>query len=125
MRLSPSVLLVLVLVLVLGCSSAPSGDPADGGSASTCTNAPSACVKPVPSYSAVIEPIIQNNCATCHSPKGGYGFDETTYAQVSAQASSILDDVGGCMMPPSTLPRLSEEERQALLDWLVCGAPNN
>jgi mono/diheme cytochrome c family protein len=121
MKLSPSVL----LVLVLGCSSSPSGDPADSGSASTCPNAPDACVKPVPSYRTVIEPIIQNNCATCHSPKGGYGYDESTYAQVYAQYSSILSVVGGCTMPPSTLPSLPEDERQALLDWLVCEAPNN
>ena len=38
----------------------------------------------------------------------------------------MLDQVYACAMPPSDAGvTLSLEEREALLGWLVCNAPNN
>jgi hypothetical protein len=37
----------------------------------------------------------------------------------------VLTEVYACQMPPVDADPLSATERQALLAWLVCGAPNN
>jgi hypothetical protein len=48
-----------------------------------------------------------------------------TYAGVSAQLGPIHDEVEGCAMPPAGYSPLSALDRQALVDWLACGAPEN
>jgi hypothetical protein len=124
MRRTTDKLLFLLLVGAAGCSSA-SGyeDPADGGA--SCPNPPNSCSKPIPSYGAVIEPILEQSCITCHGPKGIAGYSEATYEQVHEQLEPILSQVSGCVMPPPPYPPLTTEQREALLDWLVCGAPDN
>jgi hypothetical protein len=117
-------LLFMILLGAAACSSG-SGSPAPGDAGSTCPNAPTSCSKPIPSYSAVIEPILQQNCIPCHGPMGSAGYSEATYELVDKQVEPILSFVSGCMMPPSSYPPLTAEQRDALLDWLVCGAPNN
>lgn len=113
----------LLLLFAASCSSSGGGFPEAG--ATTCPALLRSCPKIVPSYSSVVLPILQANCVVCHSPRGGYGYDESTYAQIHAQQSSILDKVNDCSMPPESYPPLSSTERQALLDWLVCGSPDN
>ena len=79
----------------------------------------------------------------CHSPTGvEYGTPFTTYRQIYGQngqeAGQILSQVfNNCYMPPSNAPaQLTDGDgdggdgqatnaRQTLLDWLICGAPNN
>ena len=48
-----------------------------------------------------------------------------TYSQVYSERSAMLNQVYACNMPPSSAAKPTEEERQALLAWLVCGAPQN
>jgi hypothetical protein len=121
------VLAVLMLGLALGCSSASVPTGADGGEAGSCPNdLPNNCPTPVPSYRSDIEPLLgQAGCTFCHSPTGIGGYSEVTYGEVYQQRSAILDQVYGCLMPPASYRPLSTEQRKALLDWLVCGAPNN
>jgi hypothetical protein len=123
-RTRVTLLLGLLCGGALGCSSA-SGDSGAGDGGASCPNAPNGCSKPAPSYRAVIAPILEQNCIPCHGPKGNAGYSESTYAEVFAQASPILDSVAGCAMPPSSYPPLTTEQHDALLDWLVCGAPDN
>jgi hypothetical protein len=117
-------LLVVVLsgAVASSCGSS-NADPMDAGA--VCTNAPTSCSKPIPSYSAVIQPILQQNCVPCHGPTGSAGYSEATYELVSKQVEPILSFVSSCMMPPSSYPPLTTDQRNALLDWLVCGAPDN
>ena len=115
---------VLLLGLTLSCSSGTSGA---GEEAGTCPDdLPKSCPSPVPSYSKDIVPIMRESCANpgCHSSTGVAGYPETTYAEVFAQRSPILDQLNDCLMPPNTYP-LTAQQREALLAWLVCGAPDN
>lgn len=112
----------LAAVNVIACSN--SSDSGDSGAASPCDVATS-CPTDVPSYKTDIAPIIQQACATCHSPDGSAGFSETTYADVYAQRSSMLSQVAICQMPPLNGPVMSDAQRVALTGWLECGAPDN
>ena len=117
------VLLFALLAGGTGCSSGLTGD-VDAQAATSCPNAPSHCLRPVPSYRTVIVPILQQHCIPCHNPKGSAGHSEATYEDVYLQRSPMLDQVAGCGMPPSGYP-IHIAERGALLDWFVCGAPDN
>jgi hypothetical protein len=88
---------------------------------------PASCPANPPSYQADVAPIIAARCATCHSP-GGAGsafFDFTSYASVYAGRGSMLNAVYACNMPPKSAGQLAQSERETLLTWLVCGAPDN
>jgi hypothetical protein len=118
--------LLLLLVCSAGCSGS-NGEPSYSGTTS-CPNIVGTCPKAVasnPSYASDVEPILQNNCAVCHSPDGGYGYDLVTYAEVYDQAGAMVSWISECSMPPSSYPPLTTAQRQTLLDWLACGAPDN
>jgi hypothetical protein len=131
-----AVTMTAVTVTACSASSSSGGDQPDasmagdtqapGDDAALCPDdLPASCPSPIPSYKTEIAPILANYCVTCHSPTGCCGYSELTYAEVANQASSILDQVYGCTMPPATSHMLSLDQRQALLGWLVCNAPNN
>jgi uncharacterized membrane protein len=77
----------------------------------------------MPTYSEDVLPIMQRDCIPCHSTNTG-GKDESTYDLASGQKSSILFQVDDCLMPPSGSPQLTADERNTLLGWIECGAPN-
>ncbi len=88
---------------------------------------PQACASNVPSYKTDITPVIGNKCNQCHTD-GGPGsakFDFSTYNNVYAGRSSMLNQVYACRMPPSDASALTSDERASLLNWFVCHAPNN
>jgi uncharacterized membrane protein len=117
----------VLLVALTGCS-ATEGFASDGG---LCAVATSCSDVSVPSYQAVIVPILQNACIGCHSPSGVAGKSETTYLDVYNQREPMLSQLAGCVMPPPSGPggapvtQLTTEERITLTSWLECGAPNN
>ena len=94
----------------------------------TCPNVEYQCPSPAPSFSAQVQPIIDRNCNACHI-KGGVADDRplTTYAEVFKLHMSSLTAVYSCVMPPAAdvVDQLSPSERETLLQWLGCGAPNN
>ena len=99
---------------------------ADAGAGPPClVDLPTSCPASVPGYKTDIAPILRQYCVYCHGPSGLAGYPETTYDEVYAQRSAILDQVYGCMMPPSGVPTMSAQDRVALLSWLVCNAPDN
>lgn len=112
----------LAVLLLLACSSKSEDEP-------SCPNdLPAACPSSgEPSYATTIQPILRSRCRSCHSAEGEAGtthvFD--SYAEVFAERRVVLSQVFACAMPPVKADQLSEEERAALLAWLVCGAPNN
>jgi uncharacterized membrane protein len=98
-----------------------------GGSGGSCPNdLPASCPSSPPSYQGAIAPLISARCLICHSPGGQeQSIPFTTYQNVFAERSPMLDQVYACNMPPAGAQQLSSQERNLLLTWLVCGAPNN
>jgi uncharacterized membrane protein len=113
---------MLLAALAWACSST------SGGAVLACPNdLPQACPTPPPSYQGKVLGIISAKCQTCHGVGGieqSYR-DLSTYDDIQASTSSMLDQVYQCQMPPPDAGQLSSDERAALLAWLVCGAPNN
>ena len=122
-----------------GCADPKGNDPnvadfagavsLDATAASGCPRVlPSSC--PVtPSYANDVEPIVKRSCVPCHAP-GQVAADRnlTTYAGVNRLEATVLVQVNGCLMPPADAgpdAALSTSDRTELLQWLVCGAPDN
>ncbi|APR87119.1 hypothetical protein A7982_12468 [Minicystis rosea] len=121
MRLDSSSVARLVAVVLVavagGCGSESGACPDD---------LPASCPSDAPGYAATIAPLIEARCVTCHTT-GGQASDKAfgTHAEVHAQRTGILSQVYGCRMPPAGAVQLTEDERSALLAWLVCGAQDN
>jgi hypothetical protein len=103
------------------------GGGAGCGPGDTCPNdEPASCPSPIPSFSGEVQAIFLHKCGTCHAP-GGMKADTPflTWAQIKPARTSILVRVERCEMPKAGAAPLTDEERLALLGWLVCEAPNN
>jgi uncharacterized membrane protein len=102
---------------------------ADASDDSGCPNdlpSNAACATELPSYALEVAPIIEQRCATCHFPgntQTGVVFDE--YDQVFSRRQTVLTRVYSCVMPPEGAASLTVQERRTLLQWFVCGAPEN
>jgi hypothetical protein len=119
--------LVCVILLTVGCTSGSGGDGSGGADAGTCPNdLPASCPPGAPGYKARGAGILGTYCNGCHAP-GGVDASRplVTYAEVYAQRSAVLDQVYACRMPPDGGPMMSSQDRDDLLAWLVCGAPDD
>jgi hypothetical protein len=120
---------VLVISSLAACTSNP--DACQMSMAAMCPPAdscprdlPMSCPSPTPSYAGQVSQIIANRCLSCHTPGGpGASVPLASWTQVNSRFSSVLDQVYACRMPQDA--GLPTDERQALLGWLVCMAPNN
>lgn len=84
------------------------------------------CAQAAPSYATEVAQVIAQRCAACHypdNPQSSQVFAELE--DVQAARTTMLTLVYRCEMPPAAGAALSPEERGALLQWLVCGAPDN
>jgi hypothetical protein len=123
---------ILAVLLALSACGADTDGAAtsgteSGGSSGSCPNdLPASCPMAAPSYANDVAPILQNSCSPCHS-SGGQAANKplSDYADVYARRGAILYQLHACKMPPASAPQPTEEERAALLAWLVCGAPDN
>ena len=88
---------------------------------------PPACPSAVPSFSRDIQPLMQGQCGTCHSASGTAPDRRfLTYADAFSQRSAFLNQVYSCKMPPlGAVEGFSVPNRELVLTWLVCNAPNN
>ena len=115
--------ITLVLQGIVACShSSPDPTPA-----STCPqDLPATCPSPPPSYKNDVADILDARCNRCHG-SGGSAAEKplTDYASVYRLRSGVLNQTYSCNMPPKDEKQLTTEQRAALLQWLVCGAPNN
>jgi hypothetical protein len=103
------------------------GSNGGGGSGGGCPDdLLASCPADAPGYAATIAPILSDHCTSCHGP-GGTASNELlgSYAEVHATRGSVLDQVYACRMPPAGSTPLTLTQREALLAWLVCGAPDN
>jgi hypothetical protein len=120
-------LLASCLTLACGQTSAQSDS---GTQPSGCTFIDaSACQSPIPSYSKDVAPVLDRACnTTCHAPGVG-PWPLTDWANVADWGDIIGGDIEQCSMPPMDAGAgngtLSDQERSTILNWLVCGAPNN
>lgn len=125
---------VVVLVVASACGAfaacSPSSPGSDGGGVSCPpldNDTPDVC----PSWSGQIEGLVATYCLRCHG-EGGIevsAFDFSTYTKVHAQFTAMITQVNECTMPPWDASPPADQptpaERQALLSWLACAAPNN
>jgi hypothetical protein len=127
-----------VLVLVGGCFDVPGNDPnvpddasiVDARSESiSCARAlPTSCAS-APTYTTEVAPIVARACLpSCHEPNGtASDRDLTTYANIEKIESTVLSQVYACSMPPPDAGpdvALTSQDRDMLLQWLVCGSPD-
>jgi hypothetical protein len=116
-----------VLACVQDTESASIHDAGDATDAGCAYAIPDGCPSPEPSWQSTVQPIIDRRCNGCHGDGGVQRStrDFTTYGGVSRNSGSILTQVFSCKMPPPDAAAPSASERDALLGWLLCGAPNN
>jgi len=84
-------------------------------------------------YYQDIEPIILNNCASCHQQGGVAPFSLTTYSEVSAFSWILPDVISNKEMPPwppdTSYQRfahertLTQDEINKITDWVWSGTP--
>lgn len=124
------------LALVVGCTNERGNDPNvpddQAGDATThpaCVSGlPKTCPK-APSYATDIAPLTQRTCLPCHS-KGAVASDRdlTTYKNLTRLETTAFIQVNECLMPPADAGpdvAMTPAERTELLQWFVCGSPNN
>jgi len=131
------VIALAVMTLVIGCSNDRGNDPnvpdiegalAVDSAPPVCVTLPKGCTK-APSYGASIAPLTERTCNPCHS-KGGVASDRdlTTYKNLTRLETTAFIQVTGCLMPPVDAgpdAAMTTAERTELLQWFVCGSPNN
>jgi hypothetical protein len=86
---------------------------------------PRDCPDAAPSYSASVAPLIEADCLPCHRLGGQGPVLLETYREVFKERTTILGKLASCRMPPPCATQPSPTERRRVLQWLVCGAPNN
>lgn len=70
--------------------------------------------------------IVEQRCATCHFPGNLQSSDVfVDHDDLFATRQTVLTRIYSCVMPPEGAPALTPEERRVLLQWFVCGAPDN
>jgi peroxiredoxin len=84
-------------------------------------------------YSRDVAPIIQDHCLVCHRKGQVAPFALTSYRAVSGWAETIREVLEQGRMPPWSAdprhghfandPRLAEEEKQVVFDWIRQGCP--
>jgi hypothetical protein len=84
-----------------------------------------------PSFDAVFTNVISPLCDRCHVPGGQEAvMPLQTYQQVygknGVEVGEIRRVVESCLMPPPNEPEvLTDDQRQLVLTWIACGAPNS
>ena len=119
--------LVGALLLLGGCSSTPMSTNEDAATGPQCpSDLPPSCPVTFPSYQADIAPLVQRQCLACHRD-GGIEANRPldTYSNLYSERGAVLHQIYGCLMPPPVAPQLDATERQQILTWLICQAPNN
>jgi hypothetical protein len=95
----------------------------DSGPGSCMVTAPTECPDPSPRY-ADVEPILQERCIVCHLGSRGGPWALTSYGHVLEWRDLIRGVMLGCAMPPPDAGiEMPDEERELILAWIRCGAP--
>jgi hypothetical protein len=118
--------------LTQDAGSSPDGDSdaatsLDSGAEASCTQDLLSCPSSPPSWASEVQAIINLRCNACHGVGGieQSKWNFSTYQGVHNNFGSVLNQIYGCTMPPADAAAPTPDERLALLEWLVCRAPNN
>jgi cytochrome c5 len=112
---------------VVSCNS-DSAAPSQADAAGPCTAMvpDESCPKPTPAYATDVVPIFEAKCNTCHDGKDGGPWPLTDHADVVHWRTQVFSVLVDCTMPPPKgTGDLTSSERQTLINWLACGAPDN
>lgn len=94
-------------------------------SITSCTKDKTTNCKEQVSFSTQIMPMIQNNCVSCHDV-GATSPTLTTHAEISANATSILNTLNGTpVLMPQGGPALSDTLIERFSCWIDQGKLNN
>jgi hypothetical protein len=108
-----------------GGSPAPLDDAALTSQACEALDAAPPCVTPMPSFANDIFPMLNRDCnGACHIA-GGVAWPLTDYQDVADWSLLIQIQIASCEMPPTDAGSLPSADRDALLNWIACGTPNN
>jgi hypothetical protein len=125
----PLALVLAHLAVGLALAGAVACGPASSaGPASTCTSVgPVTCPTMPPTYTADVQPILENRCYGCHGPGGVEQgtHDLSTYQSVSVNGSDILTQLGQCYMPPPDAGQPTAQEKTTVFEWIQCGKAEN
>lgn len=80
-------------------------------------------------FAGTVNPIIRNNCLSCHNGNSQGQTDLSSYAAIKVQAGNgklncTIHHIGDCMQMPPGAP-LSECNLDQIRKWIEAGAPNN
>ena len=128
-----SALLVgLVVVGLWGCESDGNGGDGDGDGDMTCdVTAPTACPDSMPTYDDV-KPIFEEKCIVCHKddtansqcPMPGICWSLEDRTHITDWTPQVRAAMLNCSMPlPGSGVTMTTTEREEILAWLFCGAP--
>jgi uncharacterized membrane protein len=113
-------LLPVLAALVSGACSSTMDAGADAPLACTVVP-PTSCPDPPPHYPD-IAPIINRRCLSCHwgAPEGPWPL--VTYTHAADWHNVIRDQMAACSMPPpDSGATMTDEERVAIMTWILCG----
>ena len=101
-----------------------SGGDGDSEDAQVCdTVLPTSCPTPPVTYEQHVKPIIEARCLSCHDGNGEE-WPLTDYPHVADWVSEVRAVIADCSMPPpEERIEMPTSERQVILDWVRCGAP--
>lgn len=122
---------VAAATALAGLAACSSSSNADAGPASSCPNVSTSCPAAPPSWKNDVQPLIATYCLTCHGDGGieQSRFDYTTYQGVYKARAAMVTQVYQCQMPPLDAsppsPPLTADQRETIVAWLACGAPQN
>lgn len=113
--------LIALGALLASCGGGNSGRP-DGGTVACAVVAPTVCPEPAPRY-ADVAPIFARHCVTCHYGALDGPWSLSDYQHIADWSDLVRAQVLTCGMPPAdaAVPPVPEEDRQAILTWLLCG----
>jgi hypothetical protein len=91
-----------------------------------------------PSYSSAVASIVKNHCTPCHFPGGivAANYDLSTYVNIVNAQTAVLSQLYACAMPPTggdakygiapgSVPAMAPAQASVIVDWILCGAPDN
>ena len=103
----------------------------EGAENLTCDNTGQGCQTTNVSFSAMVKPIIEVSCQSCHSggsPSGG--IDLSSYENIKARADNgqllgTIDWLAGFSRMPQGGPKLEQCNIDQIAAWIADGAPEN
>ena len=108
-------------IVSAGCNDDPA-EPAQF----VCTPLPTECPGEAPSYANVVAPIIANSCSECHNADDHTAWPLDDPTDIADWRDSMLLNLDACLMPPrDSGVILTDDDREAINAWIVCGAPDN